>query len=101
MKSLDGGVMETTSRFQIACPALNHPAFRPTRGSGVGAVADMSAEGAGAPPPPPGAPPEAQPAAASTLRTSIAVDRGLMGAGALGGRNRDADGMEDVDGVKG
>ena len=47
--SFDGGVCETTRRFQVASPAFMSPAWRPTRGSGFGAVVDMST-GAGAPP---------------------------------------------------
>src|SRR5690348_17000418 len=42
MKSFDGRVIETGWRFQIACPALNHPALRPTRRSGDGGRTDMS-----------------------------------------------------------
>src|SRR5512143_956873 len=39
----DGGVFESNRRFHAAVPASNHPAMRPTRGSGLGAVTDMSA----------------------------------------------------------
>src|SRR5690349_6262501 len=42
----DGGVCESTCRFHDASPALNSPALRPTRGSGFGAVVDMSTEDA-------------------------------------------------------
>src|SRR5262249_769138 len=44
----DGGVFESTCRFQAASPASNFPARRPTRGSGLGAVVDMSPVGVGA-----------------------------------------------------
>jgi hypothetical protein len=36
----DGGVRETTRRFQAASAAFIHPARRPTRGSALGAVPD-------------------------------------------------------------
>src|SRR5256885_8718072 len=42
MKSLDGLVIETGRRFQIAVRALNQPPLRPTRGSGDGGIGDMS-----------------------------------------------------------
>src|SRR5947209_1869807 len=42
MKSFDGRVNDTGFMFQIACAAVNHPAPSPTRGSGEGAVGDMS-----------------------------------------------------------
>jgi hypothetical protein len=48
MNALDGGVFESNRRFHAAVPALNQPALRPTRGSGLGAVVDMFA-GDGAP----------------------------------------------------
>src|SRR5947209_19590366 len=35
-----GGVVESMRMFQAACAASQRPAFRPTRGSGVGALAD-------------------------------------------------------------
>src|SRR5437773_6346137 len=35
-----GGVVESMRMFQAACAASQRPAFRPTRGSGVGAVAE-------------------------------------------------------------
>src|SRR5438093_13084312 len=50
MKFSDGGVLDTSRRFQAASPALNQPAFSPTRGSGRGAAADMSRFGDGAAP---------------------------------------------------
>ena len=37
----DGGVCESTRRFQVASCASMSPALRPTRGSGFGAVADV------------------------------------------------------------
>src|ERR1041385_401443 len=46
MKSFDGGVFETTRRFHAASPAFIHPARRPTRGSGLGAVLERSGRGA-------------------------------------------------------
>src|SRR5688500_8014146 len=49
MNFSEGGVFDTTSRFQIASPASIHPARSPMRGSGVGGVADIL--GAGAEPP--------------------------------------------------
>ncbi len=43
-----GGVVEISFRFQAACPASQTPAARPTRGSGDGAVSEMTgATGAG------------------------------------------------------
>jgi hypothetical protein len=48
LKSLDGGVFETTARFQIASLASYHPPLSPTRGSGVGGVVDISALADGA-----------------------------------------------------
>src|SRR5215204_3534221 len=45
----EGGVLETTFRFQIASAASILPARRPTRGSGLGAFADMSGLGEGPP----------------------------------------------------
>jgi hypothetical protein len=45
-----GGVFESTRRFQVASAASIKPARRPTRGSGLGAVADMLPAGDGAPP---------------------------------------------------
>src|SRR5215831_11121118 len=43
-----GGVVETMRIFQAACPASQRPAFRPTRGSGVGGVIDtIGATGGG------------------------------------------------------
>src|SRR5687768_4482657 len=38
----EGGVFDTTRRFQAASPAFIHPARRPTLGSGLGAVVDRS-----------------------------------------------------------
>src|SRR5258705_11269538 len=35
-----GGVLETMFMFHAACPASHQPALRPTRGSGVGTVAE-------------------------------------------------------------
>src|SRR5436190_21994998 len=35
-----GGVVEIIFMFHAACPASQRPAFKPTRGSGEGAVAD-------------------------------------------------------------
>ncbi len=43
----DGGVSETTRRFQAASPASAIPAWRPTRGSGLGAVVDELPFGVG------------------------------------------------------
>src|SRR5689334_18576695 len=40
-KSWEGGVCDTTFRFQVASCASNRPALSPTRGSGLGGVADM------------------------------------------------------------
>src|SRR5439155_1370517 len=45
-KSFDGGVFETTRRFHAASPAFIHPARRPTRGSGLGTLAERSGRGA-------------------------------------------------------
>src|SRR5439155_5104919 len=45
MNFSDGGVLDTRRRFQAAVPALNHPAPRPTRGSGSGFDTDMSGAG--------------------------------------------------------
>lgn len=49
-KLADGGVFETTSRFQIASPGLYQPARRPMRGSGLGGEVDMSMAGDAADP---------------------------------------------------
>jgi hypothetical protein len=38
MKRSGGGVLDTTFKFQTASSALNSPAPRPIRGSGLGAV---------------------------------------------------------------
>src|ERR1051325_9268917 len=35
-----GGVVESMRMFQAACPASQRPAARPTRGSGLGGVAE-------------------------------------------------------------
>src|SRR5215472_7710195 len=43
-----GRVFETRRMFHWATPASHTPAFRPTRGSGLGGAVDMSADGAGA-----------------------------------------------------
>src|SRR5437867_6751368 len=48
IKCSEGGVFDTSRRFQAASPALNHPAFSPTRGSGRCAAAGMSRFGDGA-----------------------------------------------------
>src|SRR5712691_6325580 len=40
MKLDDGGVLDSSRKFQLASPALNQPARRPTRGSGFGAAID-------------------------------------------------------------
>src|SRR6185369_7588246 len=45
MKFADGGVVETSRMFHAASCALNRPARRPTRGSGLGGR--MTLEGAG------------------------------------------------------
>jgi hypothetical protein len=45
----EGGVFDTSRRFQIAWPASIIPGRRPTRGSGFGASADMSPRGDGPP----------------------------------------------------
>src|SRR3954452_5581718 len=43
-----GGVVESIRMFHAACPASQRPGLRPTRGSGVGAVADtIGATGGG------------------------------------------------------
>src|SRR5258708_18106465 len=42
MNCAEGGVRETTRRFQVASAAFIHPARSPTRGSGRGAVVDIS-----------------------------------------------------------
>src|SRR5262245_43701016 len=43
-----GGVVESMRMFHAACAASQRPAFRPTRGSGVGVVADtIGVTGAG------------------------------------------------------
>src|SRR5690242_2157064 len=60
--SRGGGVCDRTLRFQVASCALNRPALRPTRGSGVGGVADMLLVVAVE---------WAQPTAAATLRVSV------------------------------
>src|SRR5687768_1948090 len=41
----DGFVVEISRMFQLASPAFHHPALRPTRGSGLGAAADMLGDG--------------------------------------------------------
>src|SRR5215813_12078881 len=41
-KCSEGGVFETSLRFQAAVPASVSPALSPTRGSGLGAVVDMA-----------------------------------------------------------
>src|SRR5689334_2202804 len=41
MKSLGGGVCDSTFRFQVASPASNWPALSPMRESGLGGVGDM------------------------------------------------------------
>src|SRR3954467_1280037 len=80
----DGGVDDTMFMFHAAWPASHQPALRPTRGSGVGAVADtigvtgrgiteggVGGGGGGVPRPPPrpaGAP--AAPGAAATTPVS-------------------------------
>jgi hypothetical protein len=38
MNAFDGFVFDTSLRFHPAVPASNHPALRPTRGSGLGLV---------------------------------------------------------------
>src|SRR5438034_5644919 len=40
MKSGEGGVVETSWMFQAASPASIHPAWSPTRGSGLGAAVE-------------------------------------------------------------
>jgi hypothetical protein len=42
MNASDGCRFATTSRFHAASPASIQPARRPTRGSGLGGVVDMS-----------------------------------------------------------
>src|SRR6478752_1710781 len=46
-KAADGFVVETSRMFHAASAALNTPGLSPTRGSGLGALADMSGVGAG------------------------------------------------------
>src|SRR5919112_763895 len=46
----DGGVCDTTRRFQAASPGFRRPALSPTRGSCEGGVAEVVTAGAGAPP---------------------------------------------------
>jgi hypothetical protein len=88
MKDGDGGVVETSFRFQAAADALNQPPVRPTRGSGVGAAIDMS--GAGEVPPDDDID-EAQPAAAmadsrrETARSETGRDGVARWAGESGG----------------
>src|SRR5688500_16811263 len=41
----DGFVVEISRMFQFATPASNQPGLRPTRGSGLGAVTDIIADG--------------------------------------------------------
>src|SRR3954451_15305611 len=45
-KLAGGGVLETTRRFHDASPAFIRPARSPTRGSGLGADAEMAADDA-------------------------------------------------------
>src|SRR5580658_6226315 len=91
MKSLDGGVFETTWRFQIASPASNQPALRPTRGSGLGAVIDMSPEGDGAAPGAEDDPPCAQAAVVSTTSAAVSEVCGAVMHRPRGRRGDDSD----------
>src|SRR4029078_2487518 len=63
----DGGVCESTRRFQPAPPVLVSPAGRRTSGSGDGGVAETDSEGVGAPP----AAEELDPAQAAVRATRV------------------------------
>src|SRR5687767_12807108 len=69
----DGGVVDTSRRFQIAWPASHHPARSPTRGSGDGGAADSSGAGAVSDAPRDEAQPAARPAAESSAAASEAA----------------------------
>src|SRR5262245_30206676 len=71
--SCDGGVCESTRRFQAASPGSVSPALRPIRGSGEGGVAEVVTAGAGAPP----AAEELDPAQAAVRATRVtnAIER--------------------------
>src|SRR4029078_1794263 len=71
-KAADGFVVETRRMFHAASAALNTPALSPTRGSGLGALADMSGVGAIAGP----VPVELEVAHAPRAINPIASERG-------------------------
>src|SRR5579859_5225826 len=76
----DGRVSESTRRFHDASPASQRPALRPTRGSGLGALVDMSPTGAGPPPPEDAvdgahAAADSNPSASSSDSGGVTVDR--------------------------
>src|SRR5438128_931976 len=95
-----GGVVESIRMFHAACAASQRPAFRPTRGSGDGAVADtigstgfgMTAGGGGGggggvprPPAPPAAPAAGVSAdGVGAPAGGVAVGGGVLGAGGGG-----------------
>src|SRR5258708_39547008 len=112
-----GGVVESMRMFHAACAASHRPAFRPTRGSGVGVVEDtmgstgfgMTAGGGGGggggvprPPRPASAAPAAGIAAAGVVAgadgaagavgVGAAAGGGVPGVGAGGGGPRAAAG---------
>src|SRR5688572_822574 len=87
-----GGVVDTRRIFQAACAASHRPAARPTRGSGVGVVADTigftgagmtlgggGGGGGGFPRPPRPAPPPAGSVAGGVAGASAGA--GAAGAG--------------------
>src|SRR6476659_10082507 len=90
-----GGVVEIIRMFQAASPASHQPAFRPTRGSGDGAVPDTigvtglgivfggTGGGGGGVPPRPPRPPAAF-AAASGCPAAGAADAGCCAGAAAG-----------------
>src|SRR5215207_1901255 len=90
-----GGVVEIILRFHAACAASQRPAASPTRGSGLGAVADTigvtgagitggggGGGGGGVPPRPPRPVPAPRPAAAASVDGVAGCGVAVCGVGA-------------------
>src|ERR1043165_4667069 len=73
------GVLETSRRFQAACPASQSPGFKPTRGSGFGGAAvPMAGAGDAVPPLPPLEDAHDASAMMPSKRTSEAADEAAV-----------------------
>src|SRR5690348_7410938 len=100
MNFSDAGVVETSRMFQAAVAAFQSPGARPTRGSGLGALTDMSGVGAVLPAIEIAAGEVAQPPSAANasrmLREREDTDLTVTPVGLKPGRASEADGASNL-----